>query len=368
MNNIKRIICLITFSIFHFSLSAQITGRNVTFVTAYKGTKAEGIFYQTGPKKWVESKGGLRVHAKFIETARDEWSVYLKDGARGIRVQLDLYTKKIKVNDEVFYTIGNVKAEKKNFNQNNTTRPTANTQITGRNATYVRISQNGRVIGAFKQTAPKQWTEYKGTRVHAKFTETGRDAWSVYLNDASRGIKAQINLHRKKVLVNNNPIYTTSNPSSRVSYTTPTTRPNVPKVIKTYTKTRFKNKGTTNTANNSKSRFGKAKNTRNLNSTKQTSTKKIVKGYNLKKASYGDEQFKYLGMFSQMDNSKNWYLQSRAGHTEDYFKETGRDEWSVYLQSTKSVKKVQIDLYKKTITVTSNGKKTTYRLNKAYAR
>jgi len=366
MKTIKLIACFALVTLFHFSVKAQVTGRNVTFVTAYKGVKAEGLFYQSGPKEWKESKGGSRVHATFKETNRDKWSVYLKDASRRIRVQLNLHTKKIIINDEVFYTIGQTKAEIKSFNQNNSrnnyendnTRTTSTTLVNGKNLTYVRISEKGRVIGAFKQTAYKQWTEYKGTREHAKFTESSRDAWSVYLKDASRGINVQIDLHRKKVLVNNTSLYTTSRPSAKVSYNSQNTiriKPTQNPLVTTYNNRKLSNPTIT-----------KKKNKRMKNGNASIAKKK-VNGRNVKIVSFGDGNY-YLGQFIQMDNSKNWYVKSIQGHTEDYLKETDRDEWSVYLSSTKSNKKVQINLRQKKITVKSNGKTTRYNIRNSIAK
>lgn len=352
-------VCLIILSTFCINASAQVTGKNVTFVTAYKGTKAEGIFYQSGPKQWKESKGGSRVHATFQETNRDAWSVYLSDASRGVRVKLDLHTKKILVNGEVFYKIGNVKAENKNFNQSNprrnTSHPTSSNKVTGRNLTYVRISQKGHVIGAFKKTARNKWTEYKGSKVHATFTETSRDDWSVYLKDGNRGIKVQIDLHRKKVLVNGIPLYTTSRPGSRISYNT---KNNVGLITKPQVTTNNNRRFSSTSSNSKNSRMG--------NGRTITTGKKKITGRNLKTVSFGDDKY-YLGQFIQMDRSKNWYVRSRTGSTEDYLKETRRDEWSVYLKSTKSAKEVQIDLHRKKITVKSNGKTTIYNVRKTIA-
>jgi len=54
--------------------------------------------------------------------------------------------------------------------------------------------------GFFRETGNGRWTEYDPNG-HASysFTETGRDEWSVYLNDRSRDVQLQLDLHRKWV-------------------------------------------------------------------------------------------------------------------------------------------------------------------------
>jgi hypothetical protein len=67
------------------------TGANVRSVTY-----AQGTYRQTGPRAWAEfDKAGKQTNA-FVEDARDEWSVFLFDPARNVRVQIDLYRKKIR--------------------------------------------------------------------------------------------------------------------------------------------------------------------------------------------------------------------------------------------------------------------------------
>ena len=54
--------------------------------------------------------------------------------------------------------------------------------------------------GRFVETQPRRWTEFGNDR-QAKFSfiEIGRDDWSVYLNDNSRNVQIQIDLHRKMI-------------------------------------------------------------------------------------------------------------------------------------------------------------------------
>jgi hypothetical protein len=70
---------------------APATGANVRSVAYPQGT-----YRQTGSRTWAEfDKAGKQTNA-FVEDARDEWSVFLFDPARNVRVQIDLYRKKIR--------------------------------------------------------------------------------------------------------------------------------------------------------------------------------------------------------------------------------------------------------------------------------
>ncbi|MBK9759177.1 MAG: RICIN domain-containing protein [Flavobacteriales bacterium] len=52
-----------------------------------------GRFVRIAPRSWVERNPTGAYN--FTETGRDEWSVYLRDEARKISIQLDLYRKKV---------------------------------------------------------------------------------------------------------------------------------------------------------------------------------------------------------------------------------------------------------------------------------
>ncbi|MFK7936689.1 MAG: hypothetical protein AB8G22_24460 [Saprospiraceae bacterium] len=73
--------------------SAKVSG-----FLASKVTYAAGDFSSTTDKNWVESNATGTHH--FVETARDIWSIYLRDEGRGINIQLDLYTKKVMYSDD----------------------------------------------------------------------------------------------------------------------------------------------------------------------------------------------------------------------------------------------------------------------------
>ena len=60
----------------------------------YSGNGIEGSFENLSGTRWKESNNKGEINY-FSETQRDEWSVYLKDESRSIRIQIDLYLKSI---------------------------------------------------------------------------------------------------------------------------------------------------------------------------------------------------------------------------------------------------------------------------------
>lgn len=67
--------------------------------------------------------------------------------------------------------------------------------VDGRNVTMVTTT-----TGAFARQPDGSWAELDARGgVAFRFTEKARDQWSVYLNDASRGVDLQLDLFRRKV-------------------------------------------------------------------------------------------------------------------------------------------------------------------------
>ena len=65
-----------------------IDGRGVTYVE-FNG----GAFGTEGGNSWSETNKNGKVVFRFRETGRDEWSVYLVDKSRGVKLQIDLFKK-----------------------------------------------------------------------------------------------------------------------------------------------------------------------------------------------------------------------------------------------------------------------------------
>jgi len=165
-------------------------GDNVTIVGfSHMGSNDQlGVYVQVGAKKWQEiGKSGKPFN--FRERARDEWSVYLLDKSRGVRIRLDLHTKKI------YYKDANMQKEREQFAVMN-----ASCKINGRLACVVDYTNNGQ-SGVFSQGRDGQWTETNISGTKYTFTETARDDWSIYLQDKSRGYAIQLDLHTGKVML-----------------------------------------------------------------------------------------------------------------------------------------------------------------------
>lgn len=157
--------------------SGPVNGRDVAFVQFQGGSIA-----QTGGRTWAEYGNGGPARFNFQETHRDDWSVYLNDASRNVQLQLDLHRKWI--------SYGENGGPKRDLYQITDAK-----SVTGRTVTSVKVPN-----GKFVRTGGGAWTEYdaSGKRTYT-FRETGRDAWSVYLNDTSRNVQLQLDLHRKWV-------------------------------------------------------------------------------------------------------------------------------------------------------------------------
>ncbi|MFM9887319.1 MAG: hypothetical protein ACKVQT_30195, partial [Burkholderiales bacterium] len=70
-------------------------GRRVSQVSFGQPGQVLGTFAQFGQAAWVERNAQGNAVFKFREVGRDDWSVYLLDDSRGIRLQLDLHTRKV---------------------------------------------------------------------------------------------------------------------------------------------------------------------------------------------------------------------------------------------------------------------------------
>jgi hypothetical protein len=80
--------------------AAGINGRTATLVVfGPPGGQKRGDYRQIGPGQWAETSADGVPHFQFRETGRDDWSVYLVDGSRGVKIQLDMYTRQVKYDD-----------------------------------------------------------------------------------------------------------------------------------------------------------------------------------------------------------------------------------------------------------------------------
>ena len=209
-----------------------VSGRNVTEVTLGQGNQRFGAYTQTGNRQWQEipARGSRRF--TFTETNRDDWSVYLHDPSRNVRIQLDLHTKKVMYSDarsarRPLYDIQGSSAKAVQAQPQSPQSPGAPPPqapaVNGRNVTEVAFGQGNRPVGTYTQTDNRQWQERPaaGGAPRFNFTETNRDDWSVYLHDRSRNVRIQLDLYKKKVMYSDarsarRPLYDIQGTSAKV--------------------------------------------------------------------------------------------------------------------------------------------------------
>lgn len=156
-----------------------------------------GLFRETGRGHWTEYGADGRVKFTFRETGRDDWSVYLNDPSRNVQLQIDIHRNWIRLGDRGgpkrdFYPITGAY---RNEGRTRSPAPTPRVVTNGSNVQQVFFAG-----GSFRKSGPQRWTEYNAQgRAVFDFTETGRDEWSVYLDDRSRNVQLQLDLYRNWV-------------------------------------------------------------------------------------------------------------------------------------------------------------------------
>ena len=80
--------------------------------------------------------------------------------------------------------------------------PVAAQNVNGRDVVSVRYSDfSNRLLGGFERRTANRWVETNTNgEVTFRFAERGRDDWSVYLEDRSRGVQIQLALHTQRVM------------------------------------------------------------------------------------------------------------------------------------------------------------------------
>jgi hypothetical protein len=242
---------------------APADGRNVVAVTAAQGGQRVAEYRRSGGAgRWVELSPTGVLLFRFQETQRDDWSVYLVDPSRGVNLQLDLHTRKVMYSDagsprRELYDIVAASAPANAAPPAQAPLPpvadfaaappaaqpapaavyapapaavyapapaavyapppaaaaipapaparvqaAALPAVNGRTATQVAFALQGRRLGDYRVSGQRRWVEVDSNgRGSFNFEETGRDDWSVYLADRSRGVEVQLDLHTRKVMV-----------------------------------------------------------------------------------------------------------------------------------------------------------------------
>lgn len=157
---------------------------------------------------------------------------------------------------------------------------------TGRNANLVMFAASG-AEGSFRLSGKAQeWVETGAdhNQIRFRYRETNRDDWSVYLHDASRRVDIQLDLHTKKVMYSD-----ATNPQRR----------ELAAITEAYAKTN---------------------------------------GWLVKRVEFD------AGSFAQSGNE--WIERANGSQQPRFrFRETGRDDWSVYLRDESRQVDLQLDLH-----------------------
>ncbi|MFT5131607.1 MAG: hypothetical protein ACI9SC_000066, partial [Gammaproteobacteria bacterium] len=320
----------------------KANGRTVTKAVFGRQGKKMGTYLQVAQAKWDEiGSGGQAFH--FNEVNRDDWSVYLHDSSRNVRIQLDLHRK------QVFYSDGNsaaprplydilaansptVASDPKGQNVNSPVEPPkkgGKLKANGRTVTKAVFGRQGKKMGTYRQVAQGKWDEIGSGGQAFHFNEVNRDDWSVYLHDSSRNVRIQLDLHRKQVFysdaksANPRPLYdvlTASASAVRVGGT-----------IDPSPKSPIDNK---------------------LKANGRTVTHLVI-----------GNKGKRQGAYKQV-GQKDWEaIGDEPGASLFHFTETGRDDWSVYLRDGSRQVDVQLDLYRKVVLYSDARSKTPRRIN-----
>jgi len=201
------------------SAGAQPWGGVNGFSVTQVSHAQQGQFQQVGQGQWQETSDAGGDGFRFQETGRDEWSVYLLDSSRNVRIQLDLYRNLVLYGDDSspemrpLYGIVGVRGD---AGSSAAAPPEpeapppppppqpepqqAPLNANGLSVTRVAYGVNGEATGEIRQIGAGEWEERGDSGGRAHFRETGRDEWSVYLDDSSRGVRLQLDLHRRLVL------------------------------------------------------------------------------------------------------------------------------------------------------------------------
>ena len=173
--------------------------------------------------------------------------------------------------------------------------------VTGANLRRAEFAQ-----GWFEQGGSGTWVEY-GADGQARFTfqELGRDEWSVYIRDASRGMALQLDVYRKMIGITGNGDLYAITAAKRIAPSG--------------------------------------------GSSKASYSSEGVNGGNLNRVTIGDGE-------NWVDNGNGtWTEYNAAGEARFAFTETGRDEWSVYVRDEGRNLGLQFDVHRKMIGLSLNG-------------
>lgn len=189
---IYAVLFTLLLSAFQVAHAAVTNGHNANVVEFGDNGGKLGTFRQISSNQWVEQNKQGNTTFKFRETHRDDWSVYLHDASRNVRLQLDLHRKIVGYSDPR----SPMRDQYRIFS--------SDSKMNGWLVKNVTYKSGGSQAGAFVQKSGKTWQEIRlpSRTVAFTFKEQARDDWSVYLYDASRDVHIQLDLHTRKVMYN----------------------------------------------------------------------------------------------------------------------------------------------------------------------
>lgn len=251
-----------------------------------------GEYRQTGENTWVELNHLRQVAFRFEETHRDDWSVYLHDASRNVRLQLDLHTEKIIYSDSAnrfeLYAIQYASPDPSNV------IVTSPLPVKSQNVNTVAFGAlNSKPLGYYRQIGESSWVEVGANhQVGFTFNEVRRDKDSVYLNDPSRNVSLQINLRTQRIIY--------SDPNNKFDL---------------YTVLR---------------------------------TSATLNGWIVSEVTFGSFAGAELGKYRQTE-TKAWAEFDKSGKVGFHFKEVKREDWSIYLHDASRNVSLQLDLHSQQI-------------------
>lgn len=197
------ILALVLSFMLSVAVQANTNGRNVNVLEFGDNSGKLGIFRQISKNQWIEQNKQGEQTFSFNQTQRDDWSVYLLDSSRNVRLQLDLHRKVVSYSDPQTPLRDQYKIL------------SSSSKLSGWLVSGVVFKDDGAKFGEYNQQAGKAWQELSlpSRKVVFNFQEQARDDWSVYLYDASRDVHIQLDLHTRKVM------YSEGNGARRPLYT-----------------------------------------------------------------------------------------------------------------------------------------------------
>jgi hypothetical protein len=139
-------------------------------------------YVEVEARKWVEIAKNDAVSFRFDEVKRDASSVLLYDSSRNVHLKMDLQSR------QIFYYAGTDEASKWVLRQ-----------ISEVGVDVAQVSRVDFASGRWRMDGPRSWVEERadGT-VNFRFVEQSRDATSIYIFDASRGLRLQMDVKTAK--------------------------------------------------------------------------------------------------------------------------------------------------------------------------